>query len=426
MLDKTVTNNKPIQIVPYLVNFFVVNLMYWVIRAQDWWHYFGFFPMKPDFADLRAYTAQVTCSQLGINYLETNCDPWGRKIGLLEVYVPMLQFLNLNESRTFIIGQTFQILLFISIYVIAYRLKLDLKRLRIASLMIVALLSPPMAFLIERGQFEIILFVLFILAIFLIQSNKKNLAYLILGFLSLLKLYPIFFLILLLANRRIRNTKFQLFFGLLVSILSIMTMFYLLWGRLDNLLANSVSNGFWRTFGVTVIPRIGFKALDEIQVLYFDLNLNSSQYRLIGLLIFLAMVLILVYLRSKGKVFGPHLTNIIEEESIRSIFLIFSLCMVFLSYLLISSFDYRMVYLIPLFLIGLSQGERESKGAVLIYFAYGIPIVMWCQLFIWSSVFAQIPIIFTMATLIVNLATTLKNDYFIGSRIKKFPGFNNL
>jgi hypothetical protein len=85
-----------------------------------------------------------------------------------------------------------------------------------------------------------------------------------------------------------------------------------------------------------------------------------------------------------------------------------------------------MVYLIPLFLIGLSQGERESKGAVLIYFAYGIPIVMWCQLFIWSSVFAQIPIIFTMATLIVNLATTLKNDYFIGSRIKKFPGFNNL
>jgi hypothetical protein len=425
VLDKTVTNDKQIQIVPYVFNFFSVNLMYWIISAQDWWRLLRVPSMKPDFADLRAYTAPVTCSQLGIDYLETNCDPWGRKIGLLEVYVPMLQFLNLNESRTFIIGQTFQILLFISIYVIAYKLKLDLRKPKNASLMIITLLSPPVALLIERGNFEIILFVFFTIAIFLVQANRKISAYFILGFLSILKLYPVFFLMVLLANRRIRNTKFQLFFGLFIFGLSTITMSYLLWGKLDDLLANSVSNTFWRTFGVTVIPRIGIKALDEIDVFYFDLNLNSSQYRLIGFLIFAMLILVFSYLRSKGKTFGPNLSFLIEENSFRSILVIFSVCMVFLSYFLISSFDYRMVYLIPLFLIGISQGMGEKKSAIRTYFAYGVPIVMWCQLSIWSTVLTQIPIIFSMAILMINMASTLISDY-LGSRwVNKFAKMIN-
>ena len=425
-LAKTAKCDKPIQMLPYVLNFLTVNFVFWTVHLHNWWRFFGVPSMKPDFADLRAYTASVTCSQLGIDYLEINCDPWGRKIGLLEVYVPILKFLNLNESRTFIIGQTFQISLFISIYVIAYTLRLDLRKPKNASLMLITLLSPPVALLIERGNFEIFLFVFFTIAIFLIQANRKISAYLIIAFLSILKLYPIFFLILMLANRRIKNTKFQLFFGLLVSILSIMTMFYLLWGKLDNLLANSVSNGFWRTFGVTAIPRICVKGLNEMGVLNLNIDLNSSQYRLIGFLIFAILILVFSHLRSKGKTFGPNLSFLIEEKSFRSILVIFSVCMIFLSYFLISSFDYRMVYLIPLFLIGISQGIGEKKSAIRTYFTYGIPIVMWCQLFIWSSVFAQIPIFFAMAILIVNLAPTLKNDYFIGSRIKSFPGFNNL
>jgi len=230
----------------------------------------------------------------------------------------------------------------------------------------------------------------------------------------------------LLANRRIRNTKFQLFFGLFIFGLSTITMSYLLWGKLDDLLANSVSAGFSRTFGITAIPRVIVKALDETKVLNIDRELNSSQYRLIGVLIFLIIILTLTYLRSKGKGFGPNLTSFIEEESLRSIVLLFSLCMVFLSYMLISSFDYRMIYLIPLFLIGLSQDAGKKKSAITVYFAYGIPIVMWCQIFIWSSVLAQVPIILSLAIIIFHVSPIYLFDHVSSGWVKRLSRFSRL
>jgi len=422
---KIINKKKRVQLVPYIFNFIVVNCVYWIVSVQNWWHYFGFSPMKPTFADLRAYTAQVTCSQIGVNYLETNCDPWGRKIGLLEVYVPILEFFNLNESRTNIVGYTFEILLFISIYLTAYALKLNLRDPQNALLMIITLLSPPIALLIERGQFEIVLFAFFILAIFLFYANRKILSYFVLGFLAILKLYPIFFLIILFTNRKFKNTKFQLFSALLICLASTSIMFYVLWGKLDGLLANSVSNGFWRTFGVSAIPRICVKVLTYMQVFHVNIVLNSSQFRSIGILIFLSVLLFLYHSRRKGIVYGPNLSNVLEEKSLRALILLFSLSLIFLSYLLISSFDYRMVYLIPLFLLGLSQGAREKNSSMTTYFTYGIPIVMWCQLFIWSSILAQVPIIFAIASLVINAIPILLPNYLNIGWIKKFTKINN-
>ena len=410
---------------PYVGNFVAVNVILWIIRAQNWWHFLGFPPMKPEFADLRAYTAQVTCAQHGINYLVTNCDPWGRKIGQLEIYVPILKFLNLNEARTNIVGNTFQVLLFISIYAAAYALQLDLRKPRNAFLMILILISPPFALLIERGQFEIILFVLIILAAFIIHRNRKIFAYLILGFLSIFKFYPIILLTFLLASRRIRNTKLQLFIGFFVFLVATGTIFYSVWGQIDSMQANSLSAGFWRTFGITVLPYLGVKALNGLHIFNYQFHIDLIQSHSIGMLIFVVAILILFYLRSQGKVFGPNLSALIEEGSLSSIFLLFSLCMVCISYFVVSSYDYRMIYMLPLFLLGLSQDNGERKNRLTIYFAYGIPFVMWCQVFIWTSALAQIPILVSMAMILFNVGPLLLSDYVGGNWAKRLGIFRN-
>lgn len=414
-----------IHFMSYAGHFLAVNVVFWIIRAQNWWHFFGFPPMKPDFSDLRAYTAQVTCAQNGINYLVTNCDPWGRKIGQLEIYVPILKFLNLNEARTNIVGNTFQVLLFISIYAAAYVLQLDLRKPKNAVLMILVLISPPFALLIERGQFEIILFGLIIFAVFIIHRDRKIFAYLILGFLSIFKFYPIILLTFLLASRRIRNTKFQLFFGFLVFLVATGTIIYSVWGQLDSMQANSLSTGFWRTFGITVLPYLGVKAVNGLHVFNYQFHIDLIQSHSIGMLIFVVVILILFYLRSQGKVFGPNLTSLIEEGTARSMILLFSLCMVCISYFVVSSYDYRMVYVVPLFLIGLSQDKGEKRNRLTIYFAYGIPLIMWCQVFIWTSAFAQIPIIVSMAMILFNTGPLLLSDYVRPNWAKRLGTFRN-
>ena len=127
------------QIILYVSHFLIVNAIFWGVRILNWWHFFGFPPMNPDFADIRAFTAQVTCAQKGIDYFETNCDPWNRGIGSLSVYVPILKLFNLNESRTGLLGNTFQVVLFLSIYMVAYAIKLDLSKLKNGILMLFVL-----------------------------------------------------------------------------------------------------------------------------------------------------------------------------------------------------------------------------------------------------------------------------------------------
>jgi len=412
-----------IHFMSYAGHFLAVNVVFWVIRAQNWWHFFGFPPMKPDFSDLRAYTAQVTCAQNGINYLETNCDPWGRKIGQLEIYVPILKFLDMNEARTNVIGNTFQVLLLLSIYALACALQLDLRKPKNALLMMFILVSPPIALLIERGQFEIILFVLIILAAYLTHFGRKTLAYFILGFLSILKFYPLILLGLLLANRRIRNAKFQLLFGLLIFLASTSTIIYSLQGQLESMQANALSDGYWRTFGITVLPYLGIKAVNGLQIFQHDLYVDLIQSRSIGILILVILILILYYFRSHGKFFGPNLTSLIEEGTARSMILLFSLCMVCISYFVVSSYDYRMVYVVPLFLIGLSQDKGEKRNRLTIYFAYGIPLIMWCQVFIWTSALAQIPIIVSMAMILFNAGPLLLSDYVGANWAERFGTF---
>jgi hypothetical protein len=404
-------NANPIRLAPYLYHFIGVNSIFWVVEILNWWRFFGFPPMEPDFADIRAFTAQVTCAQKGIDYLETNCDPWNRNIGSLNIYVPFFKFFGLDESRTGILGNAFQVLLFLSIYMVAYAVKLDLGKFKNALLLLIVLASPPIAIAIERGQFEIVILIFTILASYLLYAQKQYMAYLIFGLLSVLKIYPIIVLILLLANRSMKKSIRQLFFGLVVIIISSVVIVNAISGQFGDLQDNGLSLGFWRTFGVTVLPYLCVKLLKDVNLLDSDFTLSLVQAHALGMLVTFSLILIFCIFRSKKKVFGPNLTPLIEENSLRSIFILLNLSMICICYFVVSSFDYRMIYLIPLFLVCLAEDGKEKNYKLTNYFVYGTVFVMWAQVFIWTSALAQIPILVSLVLVLLNIGPTLQLHY---------------
>jgi len=394
------------RLVPYASNFLIVNVVYWFIRANNWWHFFGFTVLKPSFADLRAYTSAVTCSENGTNFLIVNCDPWRRNIGLLRIYVPPMKFFHLNESHTALIGNSMQVLLFLSIFSIAYMLRINLRPLKTTVITLIFLISPPFAFLIERGQLEIILFVLITLSAYLISTNKKTTAYLLLGFVSIMKLYPIFLFGFVLINLRKKNSRIQNVLGLAVFVLALGSVLTSLWGEGNNLWSGTLAGSPWQIFGVVALPFILMRGLNHLTFISKNFELSASQAQFAGTALFIIILIVLQIFRSRGKVFKPDLSYLLKKESFIANLLLFTLIPIYLSYFLVSSSEYRMVYLAPLFLIGIVQFDVPEKNSIGNYLVYGSTIAMWAQVNHLTSASVQLPLFLILVVIFFNVVPT--------------------
>jgi len=366
--------------------------------------------MKPEFADLRAYTSQVTCAQQGIDYLTEICDPWGRHIGLLRVYVPIFKFLNFNESYTTLIGLSMQVSLFLAIYVTAYKLEINLESLKNAVFILLVLISPPIVLLVERGQLEIILFIFILLSAYLVYRSRNTVAYLLLAFISILKLYPIFLLGILIANRRIAQSKLEKIFGICIFGAALASVLLILRNEGQELWSSTVSGSAYRSFGITV-PLFVLERFNNYQIFPFSIHFTLMQAQILGIMIFGAILLILQFLHFRKKLFLLDSSFLIEGATFSSNIFLFNLCLVYLSYFLISSNDYRMIYLVPLFLVGLVNVDVGERRRISNFFVYGVTILMWSQIYRPTSALVQIPLLVALALVFLNIAPGLWTIY---------------
>jgi hypothetical protein len=411
------SNRKP-DLKPYLVHFTIVNAIFWVIRLKNWWHFFGVTTMKPEFADLRAYTAQVSCAQNGVSFIEENCDPWDRNIGGLRIWVPIFRFFNLNESRTFAMGLAMQILLIASIYCITYLFRINLSAQRNFSLMLLLLLSPPLVLVIERGQTESLFFVSIAFVGFLLNRNQKHFAFLILGALAILKYYPLLILILSVINREAKNSKRQVIFGFFILTLSATFISYMLNSGELLALKNSTHNaGFSHIFGITATVNFVTMVINEIRVFPMLMSLTGTETQLIGLVAFCSITLIFMLLQSRGVIRKLNLSFLDEGGHDQSEMLAVNYFMVYISYFIVTSYDYRMIYLIPFFILGLEMSGKESQNHTPLYFSYGILLLMWAQINLATSVIGQFIFLFLFAFILASSWEMISRRYL---GIKKF------
>jgi hypothetical protein len=122
-------------------------------------------------------------------------------------------------------------------------------------------------------------------------------------------------------------------------------------------------------------------------------------------------LLILQFLHFRKKLFLLDSSFLIEGATFSSNIFLFNLCLVNLSYFLISSNDYRMIYLVPLFLVGLVNVDVGERRRISNFFVYGVMILMWSQIYRPTSALVQIPLLVALALVFLNIAPGLWTIY---------------
>lgn len=156
-------------------------------------------PVDHPFLDLRYIFAGIECWDKGVNvYLSNPCDPLGRPHGYSPLWL-RLAFLP-SQNWTPLVGILIDALFALSLA--AFPPPQDRREL---ALMLAAVLSPPVAFALQRSNVDVIMFLALLLAAWLWvrQLRWRLLAYSVITFAGLLKFYPLIVLGLA-ARERIR------------------------------------------------------------------------------------------------------------------------------------------------------------------------------------------------------------------------------
>jgi len=161
--------------------------------------------MSPRFGDLRLVTSAATCIQESRwEILGPTCDPFGRRFNYLPIWAQSFASLGLGNSQTVAVG------LFLGVIVIVILatplIFLVSQRASVIDVALVglAVISPPVALQLERGNTESVILLLVALAVLLL-NRLPSIAAGVLGLATGLKFFPLFTALSLVSKSRIRN-----------------------------------------------------------------------------------------------------------------------------------------------------------------------------------------------------------------------------
>jgi hypothetical protein len=311
--------------------------------------------MLPPFADMRVVTSGAECIRLGYDVLiENPCDPWKRPMNYPRIW-SMPASWGLDQSHTVVLGIFCGLLFFILTFVTIGRLNY------IESLFYALILCSPSAMLaVERGNNDLIIFILLALSLLIIKSKNlilRSFSYMLILFAAALKLYPIFALTSCLKEKR-RNFLFIFIF------ISIAFGIYLV-DNLESLelVSKATPRSTGLSYGSKVIFDIVFPKLEKLSYVF----LNSNITKLIHIVKLPMLALSLLIFMFTAYVLAKHGENIYQKEKPLDINRIDAFrigASIYIGTFLIgNNWDYRLVFLlftIPQILAWLKSGNRFS------------------------------------------------------------------
>ncbi|WP_332955711.1 glycosyltransferase 87 family protein [Microcoleus sp. AR_TQ3_B6] len=293
--------------------------------------------LLPPFADLRVITAGAECIRLGYDVLVSNpCDPWKRPMNYPRIWSVPASW-GLDQSHTVILGILFGLLFFSLVFI-------TIKRLNYIEALFYALIlcSPSAMLAIERGNNDLIIFILLSLSL-LIMKNKtaiwRYFSYIIIMFAAILKLYPIFALITALKEKK------RIFTVIFLSIFIVFGIYVVTNYESIILVSKATPRGTILSYGGKVIFDVIFDELDRY--FYSFNNYHIPQYfNKIKLLLFsltIALFLLISYLLAKHtqNLFQNNKLNLNQIEAFRvgsSIYIG--------TFLIGNNWDYRLIFLL--------------------------------------------------------------------------------
>ena len=307
-LSKTSTLDGRFLLLVILIAYFIPILVAtsFFSNFPDSWNSGLIYPlipkMLPPFADMRVLTAGSECIRLGYDVLSENpCDPWKRPMNYPRFWW-MLTSWGLDQSHTVVLGIFCGLLFFILTFVTIERLNY------IESLFYALILCSPSAMLaVERGDNDLIIFILLALSLLIIKGRNlilRSFSYVLILFAAILKLYPIFALTSCLKEKR-RN------FSLILIFTSIAFGIYLI----DDfeslkLVSKATPRSTMISYGSKVIFDILFPKLEKLSYIFLDSNI-AKIIHMVKLPMLALTILIVMF---AAYVLAKHSENICQRE----------------------------------------------------------------------------------------------------------------
>lgn len=283
--------------------------------------------MQPVFADLHVIHAAFQSVQDDLNpYYQNPHDPWQRTYNYPPIWIYMLGA-HLSVENIPIVGWALIILFYITIlYFIG---KVNYKEGVIFSLVFV---SPVSFLLLERGNTDIIIFILSVLTLQLYTSSNQKAPILtgfMISFLSILKLYPIFCLLNIYEDKR----KSLVYIGVVIGIFAV--YIFTILNELP-LISQNTPRAEFRSYGCSILP---FFFLKLATVVDPGMHVSRNMAFVFGLSMF-AIVSFSVF------IFSIRQRQISELVENKQLFAFRMGALIFLgTFGLGNNWDYRLVFL---------------------------------------------------------------------------------
>ena len=317
------------------------------------------------YGDLRMITSYSECLlKPEIGRMSLACDPWGRDFNYPKVWLDLAYFFQVTSIDTNFLGVSLIFMLLIAFLVLSFNLKYCVMSSLFSEktdtlIRVIIVCSPPSFFLAERGNVEIIIFLLLVTIAFLpLRFFWTTVVIWILA--SNLKIYPIIAAIFMLHNlEKLRKVILALTLGGLVF--STFTA-----RQLQDISAASDYFSF-DSFGAQIFTRM-FCYPQEITKLYCTPPVQAIS----GLITILAVwIVIQLFAKVLFKELMNSFHNTLSGSRVGNKVLLTFGSTFALTFVIGTNWDYRLVLLYPLALLVLNSTSKpkEIKQVLILFIA---------------------------------------------------------
>lgn len=318
--------------------------------------------LLPPFADMRVITAGAECIRLGHDVLiENPCDPWQRPMNYPRIW-SIFASLGINQGHTIALSVLCALIFFILFFLIIKKINYT-ESLLYASI----LCSPSIMLAIERGNNDLIVFIILAIALLIIERDKfylDCLSMIMVIFASIIKLYPVFAISVFLKMKRQKFVFFLIF---------AITFFgtYIIY-NFDNL--KLISRATPRSKHLSYGSKVIFDVLADLDF--------TSYFRWITppiiILLLTSIVLVLLFAPNSNK-----MLNKFDDFDIQKISSFRIGCSIYIGTFFIgNNWDYRLIFLIftiPQILLWIKSQNSLSMFSILALI--GIIMTSWLSRF---------------------------------------------
>ena len=282
------------------------------------------------FADWSAVLGANICKEMGYNvYLKNPCDQWGRThvYGDILLYFP---YVEKFKNFYFLVLPAIINCIFVITVLSSFRFK-NFKTYFTTTIM---LFSFPVILALERGQFDVLIFILMVLIAYF---KNRIFNFIILVFVTISKFYPIVLGIILFFEKNLK----KIFINLLIFLITISLIFFIQSDQMIKIFENRGQSAGWGVYEFSFIGTVNFFKKSNFLV-------NNTNYSIFIFVLLLLIPSAIFFARITKYFFKERISNIINYNFFEDRLYILSSVIIFFCYFSFSNFVYREIFFIGL------------------------------------------------------------------------------